>query len=47
MNYWKCPKCSWVKETKDDLKITFCKCCLTIMEKYSYENYFIMEVKNG
>ena len=46
MTYWKCPKCFWVRESKDNVKIVFCNCCLTIMEEYPYDYKKEVEV-NG
>jgi len=37
MKYWKCPECAYLKETNDNIKIAFCKCCLRIMEEHPYE----------
>ena len=32
MKHWKCPDCFKTKQTNDNIVISFCPACLTIME---------------
>ncbi len=33
MKNWKCPECGREHESKDDVKISFCRSCLNRMEE--------------
>lgn len=40
MKYWKCPECLRERETKDDIVMVVCACCILAMkpEPYKFES---------